>query len=114
MLFRVSAVYEEIVEISTRWRIFRIEILCCEEYPRRKRVRIWLNDFYNLYPSDINSGRNGEDLKACHSCEEINIDITNSVIDDNDLLLGGKEIDDSSLLEYSLERINWYVSLLCN
>ena len=76
-----------------------------------KRVRIWRKDMFNLYPSDVNSGKQGEDLHRLHSCEEINIDITSTVVSEEDLIKSGRKINDDELLDMIFVKISDYIAL---
>lgn len=109
--FRLDETYEFFVELAKATKLVRIEIFSAVEDPQTFRTRVWLQDIYNLYPTMLNLGKNGEDLRHFHSSEHLNVEISLSVVESPEWLTGIWSESRSRFLELVRARV---LSVICS
>lgn len=107
-LFRLISTYEYFVEIKSTKRSVRIEIFTSLDNDGMFKGRVWIQNIYNLYPSLLNSDKAGKDLHAVHSADELNVDISSTIVDDERYLFGIKCNGEKEILNYFEKRISDY------
>jgi hypothetical protein len=74
------------------------------------RARVWIQNTYNLYPTFINTGTQGEDLKQTHSSDQICTEITLLVAEDSEWITGVKSKNAKEFFNLVLEKtIDFFV-----
>jgi len=74
--FQLTSTHEFFLEFESDEKLVRVEIFSATNERNIFRTRVWLQNTYNLYPTFLNVGPKGEDLKLIHSCDQLNTDIT--------------------------------------
>jgi len=59
------------IEEESMTKMVRVELLCSNVNADKYRAKLMELTDYNLYPSLINSGPKGEDLRQCHSADRV-------------------------------------------
>jgi len=80
-LWKLVATYELLLELGPIHRPVRIEVFKSNNGSSRFRARLWVQGTYNLYPTFLNMGPQGQDLHKIHSSEEMNQEITSLVVE---------------------------------
>jgi hypothetical protein len=104
-LFRLLSTYEFLGHNNDVQLSFRIEVFESLDIPKNYRARVWTSNFYNLYPTFLNTDKTGNDLHHMHSSDQLNIDITCIVADDPEILIG-------KVFENELSVVNYMRSLI--
>lgn len=107
-LFKLISIYEVILTLGTVERPVRIEIFRSVNGDSIYRARIWVQNTYNLYPTFINTGHNGEDLHNVHSSDQIDMEITSLIAEDPELITGKHFSSEDGFLNYVRSRIAHY------
>ena len=85
-LFKLNNVYEFFLPVDKVTVLCRIEVFKQLEGDLL-RARVWLQKMYNLYPAEINTNAQGDDLHHIHSSDFLSQDIT-YILDDIDMMTG--------------------------
>lgn len=99
MLYKLISTYEVFLNIDSQERPVRVEIFKTSN-DNNFRVRAWILNTYNLYPTFMNTDDKGDDLHKVHSSDDINQDITSLVFDDPGVIKGRRFKSESKVLEY--------------
>lgn len=105
IMFRLVSTYEYFVDIQGSRRLVRIEIFKSID-DALFRTRVWLQNIYNLYPALINTDKAGNNLNLTHSADEVNIDISSLVVDNEEYIFGKPCLDERELIDYLVKMIN--------
>lgn len=111
-LFKLSSTYEVLVEFGGAVRPVRIEILVSIDNPRKLRARVWEQNTYNLYPTFANIGPEGGLENRLMSCDELNREISMSVAEEPEMLLGREWESEEVFLDHIKDAILRYQSTL--
>lgn len=104
-IFSLVKTYEFFLENSDDKRLIRIELFEAIDDGEVLRARVWIQNTYNIYPTFLNLGPQGEDLKLIHSSDQLNIDITLSVSDTPEWITGIRGMSTDSFLDLIQKRI---------
>ena len=69
-----------------------------------------MQNTYNLYPTFLNIDKDGHDLKSIHSSDEINVEITSIISEDDSLIVGKFFNNEEEVLDYIISRIEIFLS----
>jgi hypothetical protein len=108
-LFRLASTYEHFVVIKGAKKLVRIEIFSMVSSSNVLRCRVWIQNIYNLYPALLNSDKIGNDLHAVHSADELNMEISSIVVENEHYLNGTSCESEQEILDYLADRISHYV-----
>jgi hypothetical protein len=113
MLFKLTSVYEYFLPAKDQPdKLVRLEIFNSVEETDIYRVRVWLQNTYNLYPTLINIDSQGNDLMSIHSSDDLNQDITSIVFSDGEIILGKRFSDEDSLINHAKDNIDIFFNEL--
>jgi hypothetical protein len=104
-IFKLKSVFEYQFDSNGRQRSARIEVFQSLREPRLLRGRVWLQDFYNLYPSIANTSAEGVDQRRIHSADEVSVEISTFLTSD-DRYLTANELLEDELLNYFVAQID--------
>ncbi|MFN8756754.1 MAG: hypothetical protein ACK5YB_14585 [Burkholderiales bacterium] len=104
-LFRLSGTYEAFVGSEGSQRLVRIEVLVSLKDHEIYRARVWVQSTYNLYPTFLNLGKDGADLKQVHSSDQLNAEITSLIADDPSWATGIACSSEQAFLDQVCRRI---------
>lgn len=93
-------------------KVARIEVFEAINEPLLFRGRVWLSNTYNIYPSQLNTGDNGEDLHKMYSADVINSEITYHLLSASELIEGKRFISKDDFLNGILLQIEDYLSAI--
>jgi len=96
--FKLKNTYEFFVEKNNTDVICRVDVFFALSDEKTIRVRVWLQNIYNLYPFDANSDSMGRDTRVMHSSDQLMQDIS-SMLDIDPLMLTGLVISPYEELE---------------
>lgn len=105
MTFRLASTYELVDRRPGLWKIFRIEIFRELLEENTFRARVWMQNSYNMYPASVNTGKNGEDLRKVHSCDQIDSEITLDIAEDPSLITGRGYNSEKEFRDYVVARV---------
>lgn len=89
---------------------FRVEVFESLDQPKNYRARVWTSNFYNLYPTFLNTDKSGTNLHQMHTEDQLHVDIT-CILADDPLILTGKFFEDEiSVVNYMKLLISKYYS----
>jgi len=89
-------------------RPIRIEILQSLDNPNIFRPRVWVKNTYNVYPTTVNTGPKGEDLRSMHSSDDFNNDISNILAEDESFFVGKYYDNEDQVLQYAINRVKFF------
>jgi len=98
-LWKLVATYELLLELGQTRRPVRVEVFKGTNGSSRYRARLWVQGTYNLYPTFLNTGPQGQDLHRMHSSEELNQEITSLVVDDPAFIEGIEYKSEAAFVE---------------
>ena len=104
-LSKLTSTYEFMFDSGVGDRPVRIEIFKSTDEADVYRARVWMINTYNLYPALLNTAANGKDLHQVHSADQINMDITNLIAEQPDILFGKQYPSEEEFLEYVKTRV---------
>jgi Arc/MetJ family transcription regulator len=104
-IFRLIESYEFFLEQSADKRLIRVEVLEATNDNQLFRARVWLQNTYNLYPTFLNLGASGEDLKQVHSSDQISTEISTLIADEPEWLTGIRCKNAKEFLDSILTRV---------
>lgn len=87
-IFRLVNSYEFYIDLAVDEKLIRIEIFEAADESLVFRTRVWYQNTYNLYPTFLNLGQNGEDLHRVYSSDYLNVDMTATIADSPEWLTG--------------------------
>ena len=109
--FRLVSTYELMLTLGSMDRPVRIEVFRSLSDTQLYRARVWAQNTYNLYPTFLNTGQKGEDLRKVHSSDQIDADITSVLAEEPDLLTGKHYRSEEEFLAYVKTRVADYQKL---
>ncbi len=101
-LWKLVATYELLLELGQTRRPVRVEVFKSNNGGSRFRARLWVQGTYNLYPTFLNMGPQGQDLRHVHSSEELNQEITSLVVE-NPAFMEGIEFESEGAFVEALQ-----------
>lgn len=102
-VFELAKTYETELHTVSGLTSLRVEVFRSLKTPKLYRCRAWVSNEYNLYPSILNSGPQGEDLKKIHTADTISTEITHIIADDENLFRGFVSEDEERAFERVLK-----------
>lgn len=104
-IFHLVESYEFFIEYARDKKLVRVEIF--ESLGKRGlfRTRAWIQNTYNLYPTFVNMGAHGDDLRQVHSSDQLNMEITTLVAETPDWITGVHMSDKESFLTRIQQRV---------
>jgi hypothetical protein len=104
-LFRLISTYELFFPPGSTERLVRIDVLQSVSDNKMYRARVWRQTTYNLYPTFLNTGNKGEDLRHTHSSDQLDTDITILIAESPDLLTGVRCESEQDFIKYLISRV---------
>ena len=100
--FKLINTIEFDIKVVAQTKIVRVELLKSNINNNKYRAKLMEITDYNLYPSIINTGPKGEDLKQCHSADRIWRDLP---VEDSDLYIGYVAESEEAALERAIKAL---------
>lgn len=113
-LFELLACYELVWPDSRVYPPLRFEVLRAVDDASLYRARVWLKTRYNVYPSSMNTGSDGGDLRRVHSADELNAEITSLLADDSAFFTGMRFATQDAFVGYLRSKLESFVSSWCS
>lgn len=104
-IFRLVESYEFFLEQAADKKLIRVEVLEAINEYRVYRARVWLQNTYNLYPTFLNLGPHGEDLRQVHSSDQLSMEITTLIAETPEWITGIQSKSAKDFFDFVLERI---------
>jgi hypothetical protein len=104
----MQSVYEFFVNLRGARRPVRIELFKSIDSDLF-RGRVWISGIFNLYPSAINTDNAGNDLRSLHSAEELSIELSALIADDEQYVYGKRCETEREVLDYFVKMVDRYV-----
>lgn len=87
-IFKLVEVYELLVGFDDNLKFVRVELFESTSTSCWIRARVWLNETYNMYQSELNTDGEGKNLHRLYSSDVVNRDITTILPFGKDLIEG--------------------------
>jgi hypothetical protein len=107
-MYKQMSVYELFVEENSVSVICRLELFESVSDSSLRRARVWIQNFYNMYPTFINTDANGDDLHRTHSSDLLLQEITNLLPIDQSVITG-TQADEKSLITTLQDAVLIYI-----